>query len=416
MDRKGLGKNGDAGAGIKIRQKFRWDSSRSEETGDDWSRDAASFRDVMRIAFLVHDYHRAGGHSRYVAELASRFARKHEVHVFANRIERDGATGIQFHTVPAWRANALTTVLTFAVPVTLQIGRGFDIVHSQGFCGFRGNVLTSHICNRAWHLALQKLEGGVTLRESVFNAVATTLEHTIYRFSRPGAVVAVSKRVAQDVVQFYHCPSRIQIIPHGVDLQLFSGANRKTWRDEIRSQYGLTASEFVFLYVGDLRKGASRCIRALSQLEQGRLLFVTRSSFSSYQRQVEEAGLAGRVFFLGPTNYVEKMYAAADALVLPTPYDAFAMVVSEAMASGLPVIVSREAGASELLEHPVNGLLLDDVTNIPELAGHMGSLAKDPSWAAELGRAARKSVESMSWDSIAERTMSVYEELVGKRN
>src|SRR5262245_25577888 len=116
----------------------------------------------MRIAYLVHDYHRAGGHSRYVAELAGRFAKDHEVHVFANRIER-GAENIHFHTVPAWRANALTTVLTFALPATFQPDRGFDIIHSQGFCGFRGNVFTGHICNRAWHLALKRLEGGTTL-------------------------------------------------------------------------------------------------------------------------------------------------------------------------------------------------------------------------------------------------------------
>lgn len=370
----------------------------------------------MRIAYLVHDYHRAGGHSRYVAELASRFEREHEVHVYANRIEHEGPTRIHFHQVPAWRANALTTVLTFALPATLQPGGGFDIIHSQGFCGFRGNVVTSHICNRAWHLALQRLEGGVTFRESIFNAVATTLEHTVYRFFPPGAVVAISKRVAQDIIQFYHCPSPIRIIPHGVDLQLFSFANRITWRHELRKQHGLAEREMVFLYVGDLRKGASRCIQALSQLDQGSLLFVTRSSPFAYQRQVEQAGLTNRVQFLGPTNQVERLYAAADALLLPTPYDAFAMVVSEAMASGLPVVVSREAGVSELIEHQVNGLLLDNVADISELAGHMSSLAKEPQWAAELGCAARKSVESMSWDSVAKRTMSVYEGLVGRRN
>src|SRR5438876_6629068 len=166
----------------------------------------------MKIAFVVHDYHRAGGHSRYVAELATRFAKEHEVHVFANRIERDGTARIRFHTVPAWRANALTTVLTFALPATLQLGRSFDIIHSQGFCAFRGNVFTAHICNRAWHLALQKMEGGVTFRESIFNAVATSLEHTAYRFVSHGAVVAISERVAQDIVRFYRCSAPIHVI------------------------------------------------------------------------------------------------------------------------------------------------------------------------------------------------------------
>ena len=363
----------------------------------------------MKIAYLVHDYHRAGGHSRYVAELATRFAREHEVHVFANRTEPDDASGIRFHAVPAWRANALTTVLTFAVPATFQPGWDFDIVHSQGFCGFRGNVFTGHICNRAWHRALQGLEGGVTLRESVFNSVATALEHVTYRFARNSQVIAISHRVARDLVDFYHCSSAMHVIYHGVDLELFSPDTRSRWRSQMRSECGLAADEMAFLYVGDLRKGAGRCIRALAQLNRGKLLLVSRSDTASYQHLADEVGLApGRLIFLPPTDHVERVYAAADALLLPTPYDAFAMVVSEAMASGLPVVVSREAGASELIESDVNGLLLRDVTSVPELAGHMQSLLQDSGFRTRLGCAARRSIEPLSWDAVAEQTMQVY--------
>jgi UDP-glucose:(heptosyl)LPS alpha-1,3-glucosyltransferase len=369
----------------------------------------------MRIAFLVHDYHRKGGQSRYVTELASRFAHKHDVHVFANRIERDEAAGIRFHTVPAWRANALTTVLTFAVPATLQIGPGFDIVHSQGFCGFRGNVFTGHICNRAWHQALRKLAGGVTLRESIFNTFATLLEHAVYRFARHSAVIAISNRVAKDLAKFYHCFAPMHVIYHGVDLQTFCPSNRPRWRSELRAQQGLSDQDFVFLYVGDLRKGGSQCIEALSRLDAGRLLIVSRSRDGAYRRMASEAGVSERVSFLGPTDQVEKAYAASDALVLPSPYDAFAMVVSEAMASGLPVVVSQEAGVSEIIRHDVNGLLLEDPTNVAELARHMQFLLSNRKRAAELGCEARKTVEPMSWDAVAEQTMKVYEELLAKR-
>lgn len=370
----------------------------------------------MKIAFVVHDYHRAGGHSRYVAELATRYAREHEVHVFANAIESGNATSIRFHKVPAWRANAFTTVLTFILPVTLQIPPGFDIIHSQGFCGFRGNVFTAHICNRAWHRALQNLEGGASFRESVFNAMGTTLEYGLYRFRRRCQVIAISERVAEDIARFYRCAAPIHVIHHGVDLELFSPSNRRLWRSKMRAELGLREDELVLLYVGDLRKGAVRCIRALARLQEGRALFVSRSRSDSYQQAAVEAGIGDRVLFPGPTSQVEKFYAAADALLLPTPYDAFAMVVSEAMASALPVIVSREAGASELIQHGVNGLLLNDPTSVEELAGHMQSIARDRCWAAGLGCAARKTVEPMSWDAVAEQTMRVYRELLTSSN
>ncbi len=370
----------------------------------------------MKIAFLVHDYHRAGGHSRYVAELATRFAKDHEVHVFANRIEPAGASNITFHTVPAWRANALTTVLSFALPATLQVGPGFDIIHSQGFCGFRGNVFTSHICNRAWHLALEKLGGGVTFRENVFNTIAGALEYWVYHYADRSAVVAISQRVAHDLVRYYGCPAPIEVIYHGVDLQLFSPATAQRWRSEMRRHFGLPTDEPVFLYVGDLRKGAGRCIQALAQSPNGHLLLVSRSAQEPFRRMAEESGVGERVHLAGFTNHIERVYAAADAFVFPTPYDAFAMVILEAMATGLPVIASREAGASELIRHEVNGLLLDDTSSVTELARLMRFLAEDSSRARRLGCTAHQSVETMSWDDVAEKTMRVYQQFLQNRN
>jgi glycosyltransferase involved in cell wall biosynthesis len=130
----------------------------------------------------------------------------------------------------------------------------------------------------------------------------------------------------------------------------------------------------------------------------------------------EEAGVANRIVFAGPTNQVEKAYAAADAFLFPSPYDAFGMVVSEAMACGLPVVVSREAGASELIEHGVNGMLLNDHNSTTELAGHMRSLQADSAWAAGLGCLGRKTVEQLSWDTVAQQTMQAYRAYIENRN
>jgi UDP-glucose:(heptosyl)LPS alpha-1,3-glucosyltransferase len=256
----------------------------------------------------------------------------------------------------------------------------------------------------------------VATSSPAISATATTLEYATYRFNRRGAVVAVSERVAEDIVRYYHCEAPIHVIHHGVDLQLFSPDSRRRWRPDARAQHGFSGNEMVFLYVGDLRKGAGRCIQALSELEEGRLLFVSRTPAGPYQRMAEKAGLDSRVTFLGPTNKVERTYAAADALLLPTPYDAFAMVVSEAMACGLPVVVSREAGVSELIRHGVNGLLLDDAASVVELASHMRSLLRDRHYATRLGCNARNSVEPMSWDAVAAQTMQVYQDLVRKAN
>ncbi len=369
----------------------------------------------MKIAFVVHDYNRAAGHSRYVAELATRFSEEHEVHVFANRIERADERRVIFHTVPALRSNVVTTLFSFAVSSKLLVPKGFDVVHSQGFCGPRSNVITTHICNEAWSRSLTRFAGGQTMREWVFHSIASKLERHLYHEASRDHVIAISQRVAQDVKEYYGCRARIHLIYHGVDLQTFSPDVRR-FREQRRQFLGLAESDTVFLFVGDLRKGARQCIRALSQTVGAHLILVSRSAPEPYQALARETGVAGRVHFVPPTAHVEEFYGAADALLLPSPYDAFAMVVTEAMACGLPVIVSREAGASELIQHSENGLVLENAADHSELARLMTRLRTYPRWAERIGEAARRTAELLSWDRVAKQTMSVYEEVVASRN
>jgi UDP-glucose:(heptosyl)LPS alpha-1,3-glucosyltransferase len=65
---------------------------------------------------------------------------------------------------------------------------------------------------------------------------------------------------------------------------------------------------------------------------------------------------------------VESYYAAADLYAGPSLEDSFAIPPLEAMACGLPAIVSRQAGVSELLTHGVDGFILDDATDSRQLA------------------------------------------------
>ena len=84
------------------------------------------------------------------------------------------------------------------------------------------------------------------------------------------------------------------------------------------------------------------------------------------------------------------------------------MVVSEAMASALPVIVSREAGASELVTHGVDGYLLEACGDAAEVARYLDLLGNSAERRARLGAAARNRVASLSWDEIARQTLDVY--------
>ncbi len=369
----------------------------------------------MKIAFVVHDFHRSGGHSRYTVELAERFAREHDVHVFANRIDNAGEAPIHFHRIPALRATALSTILTFPLPASRAIRGDFDIVHAQGVVCAGANVITAHICNASWYQARRRSSDEIRATEHLFAAIVNRLEHRLYRSSTNAEVIAVSNRVATDLREAYGRTERVSVIYHGVDLDRFSPALRERHRRALRESLGLPEDALVALYVGDLRKGGRTSIRALGAAPAWRLLTVSRTSPERYVEFADECGVRDRVVFAPATDVVEQFYAAADAFVFPSENDAFGMVVTEAMASGLPVIVSAAAGASELVEHGTSGFVLASADASADIGARLSAWAEDRDSLGRMGAAARDAVTPYTWDAIAGQTMEVYRRAVQGR-
>src|SRR6202044_3390442 len=98
--------------------------------------------------------------------------------------------------------------------------------------------------------------------------------------------------------------------------------------------------------------------------------------------------LEGRMRILPPRRDVEFYYAAADAYVGPSLEDTFALPPAEAMASGLPTIVSAVNGTSEIITDGVDGMILDDPRNVAGLTALVRRLHDDESFRLRLGRTA----------------------------
>ncbi|MGC2659307.1 MAG: glycosyltransferase family 4 protein [Bryobacteraceae bacterium] len=370
----------------------------------------------MKIAFVVHDFNRTWGHSRYVAELSERFAQHHEVHVYANTVIADERVSrVHFHKVPACRKNAFSTVLSFIVPATVGIREKFDIIHSQGFCGLKYDVITAHQCSQEWYNSRCKSEKRLPLKEHVMGIVISFLEGQLYARARTAHVIAVSNRIKEDLLRNYGSQAPINVIHHGVDFEQFSPNTTPGIRSGVRGSWGVELGRFVFLYVGNLQKGATQCILAMKQFPEARLVLISRSDPTGWQKLAEENGVSDRVILAGQNEQVEQAFASADAFLMPTPYDPFGLVITEAMSCGLPSVVSREAGASELVKPGLNGLILEDVKDVEELAGHMRMLYSDREFARGLGKEARKTAESRSWDEVATQTMNVYQTYIESR-
>lgn len=367
----------------------------------------------LRIAYVVHDYHRRGGQSRYVAELASRYQAEHEVHIFSNTLEPAATDRVTHHRVPAWRRNSLTTILSFLLSSTSAVHGPFDIVHAQGLCGWRQNVITAHMCQAGWFAAVDELQLPQSWRKRVFRQLITRLEAWAYRPSQARAVIAVSQQTADDLRQHYRVdPAKTVVIHHGLDLETFHPRNRLRDRSQVRRGIGLNDNEILALYVGDWQKAGMPLLQLLAGLPQLKLLVVTGTSHLAIQKEAAQRHVADRLLLFAPTPQIARIYAAADLFVFPSFYDTFGMVASEAMASGLPVVVSASAGVSEWIEHGVNGFVLREPWNAAEFISTVRALLEVRDLWERYGQLARSTAENHTWDRVAAETMEVYRKVL----
>jgi UDP-glucose:(heptosyl)LPS alpha-1,3-glucosyltransferase len=173
----------------------------------------------------------------------------------------------------------------------------------------------------------------------------------------------------------------------------------------------LKEDDFCLLLVGNdwKKKGLPCLLESLSSLSLPsiRLLVVGRDIVEPYRLAVARLCLEGKVTFLPLRPDVEFYYAAADLYVGPSLEDAFALPPLEAMACGVPSIVSSQAGVSEVVTTGVDGLVLDDPQDSARLADLIALLYSNEGLRRRMGEAAAKTARQYTWDRNAEELNSV---------
>ena len=139
------------------------------------------------------------------------------------------------------------------------------------------------------------------------------------------------------------------------------------------------------------------------------MLVVGCDDQAPFRAQASTLGLRGALDFCRPTGDVRNFYAAADVLVAPSLEDAFNLPVLEAMACGLPSIVSRNAGVSEWLTHGFDSLLLKDPGDAGELSEAIRAMANGPQLRRTLAENAVLTARKLTWDEHAEQLRMLLE-------
>jgi len=362
----------------------------------------------VRVALVIERFEPHGGGVEAVAwNVASALARRGaDVHVVARRAEAHPAATLHAVRVPtAWQP---LRVLAFSrAAARAAAAARCDVVHAFSRTRHQ-DVFRAGGGSHADYLERSHGPLGRRLRRlSPRHAVLLAIERAV--FADPRQIVQCNSAMVRDeLVRRHRVPAeRLIVIPNGVDLERFHPRRREAARAELRDADAPDGGP-VWLFAGSgfRRKGLDTALEALARSgDAGTLWVAGRDDPAPWQRRAHALGLAGRTRFLGPRRDLERVYAAADALLLPTRYDAFANVCLEALASGVPVITSGANGAAATVADA--GVVVDDPEDAAGFAKALVRLT-DPDARAAAAARARPIAERHGWDACAATLLDLY--------
>ncbi|MGB9309197.1 MAG: glycosyltransferase family 4 protein [Candidatus Acidiferrales bacterium] len=387
-----------------------------------------------RLAVVSPSLDKRHGTERLVVEWISRLAPAFEIHIYSQRVADVDPSVATWHRIPEipgphilnylwwfaanrlWRAwdsrfRNLACDLVYSPGINCPDAEvmSVHIVFAQYVQGIQSELSLSRNSLRAWPRILHR---------RLYYSLIMALERRLYTSSGV-PLFLIAKRTATELERFYGRKDKLFGFYVGLDHETFNLPRRRALREEARRLIGLTPDRFALLLVGNdwHNKGAGVLLEALSQL-RGRpidLLLVSRENPSPHLAAIRDAGLEGRVLFLPPREDVEFYYAAADAYVGPSLEDTFALPAQEAMACGMPVIVSANNGTSEIITHGQDGLILRDPTDVNALVKMILQIVDDPALRARLGERAGETARQFTWERNAHDLTALFQEILRQK-
>ncbi|HUG90197.1 MAG TPA: glycosyltransferase, partial [Planctomycetaceae bacterium] len=227
-----------------------------------------------------------------------------------------------------------------------------------------------------------------------------------------------SEHERRALVQLYGADAEnVLIIPPGVDVRKFRPLDRESSRASLGLQGGR-----ILLYVGRLErlKGVDilfRAVAALDDTSDVRVIVVGGSANSPelarLRRVAHGLGIDGRVMFMGslPQDQLPQYYSAADICVLPSFYESFGLAALEAAACGIPVVASRVGGLPTIVNDGETGYLVTWRCPGP-FQERLEVLLRNEHLRRQMGLAARRHAETLSWELSGGKLCGLFESLV----
>ncbi|HTV60797.1 MAG TPA: glycosyltransferase family 4 protein [Verrucomicrobiae bacterium] len=387
-----------------------------------------------RIAVVSPFLDKRHGTERRAVEWITQLAGEFEIHVYSQRAEDVDLSTITWHRIPRLPGPHLFNFLWWVA--ANRLWRGFDsrfrglhynLVFSPGVNCLDADAVSVHIVFGEY---LRQVESKMRFRDNRVSAwprlahrklyyrLLVSLERRVY--SNPQAVlVLIAKKTGEEITRHYGRGGPFPVLYLGIDHATFNPSRRAELRPQARESLGLARERFALLLIGNdwRNKGVPVLLESLEQLRSlpVDLLVVSAEDAAACASLIAERRLEERVRLLPPQRDVELYYAAADAYVGPSLEDTFALPPAEAMACGLPVIVSSANGACEIITGGHDGLVLPDPRDSVALAAMIRRLVEDRAFGESLGRNAAATALRFTWERNGRDLAAIFEQILARK-
>ena len=418
----------------------------------------------LKVDLLTREYPPFvyGGAGVHVAELANVLRPLADVKVLAfdgSRGPEGEAEGVYGFSTPEGLKDANAALQTLGTDLEIaQACAGADLVHSHTwYANMAGHlakllygmphVISAHSLEPLRPWKAEQLGGGYR--------VSSWAEKTAYEAA--DGIIAVSDGMRNDILRSYPAldPQKVYVVHNGIDLSGWQrpepGSAEAAAAEVTVRRLGIDPTKPAAVFVGRItrQKGLPYLLRAAEQLPPNVQLILCagapdtpeimqecRDLVAKLREQRKAAGTefkddnAGVIWIeeMLPRPELIAVLASAQVFLCPSVYEPLGIVNLEAMAVGLPVVATATGGIPEVVDDGVTGKLVQieqvsDGTGTPtnpekfvnDLANAINDMLSDPARAKAMGEAGRKRAEDhFSWKAIADRTMTVYRDVLAK--
>ena len=386
----------------------------------------------VRIAFFTNCYKPlVNGVVTSISSLKEAYQRKgNEVYIFAPRVE-DYVD--QEKNVFRYRSVNVTGKVKFPLPIPLsfkvkKVITEFnpDIIHIHhpfllsSVAIMYGKklgipkILTIHTQYEQYAYYIYPIPERVT--QEAIKMIISNLAYKTDCITTPSASM-------KKIIENYGIKNRIEVIPNAIHLISFK-EDDELKRTEIKKKYNLKEDNKIILFVGRIasEKSIDKVIKALAIIKKRnsskeKLLIVGNGPAMDELKQLTRSlKVEEDVIFTGTVSYeeIQHYYKMAYVFTIASTTETFGIVTIEALASGVPVVAVKAPGAADILTDGLDGLLVDD--DVEKIANALEKIIKEPELREKLSLGALKTSEKYNIDTISERMLNLYREVIKMKN